>query len=345
MVKDSTRLLRKNLALAVLFSFIVYLLTAFICSLAIALFPSGKEIIFITAFMERLTGDLSSTSLSVALISLLFAIFFVIFDWHKSYLNNFINQINNKEIVLIPGMDGFDIDHIVALEQILLPNYSKEKGPNKTIIAFDASQPNKWWLGDMIGYLALQRRWKAEHLEREVVRVFIWGRDKVISKAGKKLLTLHKMMGFRTIICHPNLFIKLAGNDNLMREFLIWDDDNAEPSMTAIQIGTGTFGFESFWKTYHEQEERDKIAKDRIMTGNVMLFNKIDKKQSIEYRKIYYGINEIIKLQINQLEANWFNKYKRIMNQFMKKNNSKFIIELKSDDITGIKREIEGYLN
>lgn len=278
---------------------------------------------FFECWGKSLKGGWTGVELAFAFISGTIGIFFMIIKNHNNYLNKLVQNIESKEIVLYPGMKGYDEDHIVALEEILFSNNEKENnGPVDKLIAFDATEPNKWWTNDMLGYLALQCRWKNQKPDREVIRVFIWNKNWIGSTPGNKLLKMHQMYGFQTIICPPEIFKKFVKKEDFKREILIWDDDNARPAKKAYKIGINTYGYESYHKYYHEQYERDKILiEEKIKVTenerkNFIEFKRISQERAIGYRQIFQELISNISTQKKVKKITSF-KYQIIKNNLI----------------------------
>ena len=222
---------------------------------------------------------------------------------HYEYNQELSNKIDSKKLVLHPGMEEYDCEHLRVLEGILFPiqfidgkKTASQSSPRNKLLVVDATDPNGWWTNDMLGYLALQSRWASESPHREVKRIFVWGKEWLMSTPGIKLIILHNILGCKTIICPPSEFYKAEKRNDYKREFVVWDDDTALGASS--RIGDGIYGYESYHYIYQRDLDRLKCIKEEASRLNVseesfIKFNPVDKNRAINFRGIFNSIESI----------------------------------------------------
>jgi hypothetical protein len=177
------------------------------------------------------------------------------------------DKFNKANIVIHPELSPYEITHITALEKLIV--CPSGMGPQSRLICMDATHPAYWWTNNMLGYLAVQSRW-ARDVSREIVRIFMWNKQQIQSTAGCKLLTLHRLLGCTTIVCPPRRFRMLVRPQSLQREFVVWDDDHAQPTADCwVDYGQDgdICGFESHWDCFTGEEERKRFMIDMRLKG------------------------------------------------------------------------------
>jgi len=218
---------------------------------------------------------------------------------HQSFGNDILETIQDKEIVLYPGMKTFNLPHVLALEQLLCEGCN---GPQNSLLALDATEPPEWWTNNMLGYLAIQARWVSRGVGRSLKRTFVWERSAIGSPAGKKLLLMHHMFGFETFICPDYVYFKdilknSKANDDQRREFLIWDDKGAVP-VDVPTIGMGIFGYDSYWNTYHTRQQRDQVWEE-YREGVSTAFRPVTSCPDVTYRTQFRTVESIADVDPN----------------------------------------------
>jgi hypothetical protein len=274
-----------------------------VCVAFLAIWKRNEAVVanFNTMF-SRVTGDLAD-------------------DWGKlraqtsARWDELNNTMKKKDIVFrIDMSDPYDKKHIDDMRKRLerafgganqsqackCPNTSLCKGQKvgnqanimstiANLYAVDATSPHRWWSESMLGYLAVQAKWKAEDCppfhRRQLSRVFVWSPADLESPLGIKLVILHRLFGFNTYVIRRDdyqeirnglwprqEFVTMRSQPEMenhfgLKEFVVWDGFSAE-------VATRDRGYRSHWslldadnpKRLHHQDRDGKQAN----TGGIM---------------------------------------------------------------------------
>lgn len=245
----------------------------------------NDEQTFVDGFKDAWDGGSIVIS---AFTSFLFCALAFFYEFNKRSIKlhkDIVDAIAEKPIVLHPPIQPFDPETLKEFEDLL----HARSGPQHNLIALDATDPLEWWSNDMLGYLALQAKWVMEKDGRTIQRVFVWDTPAIRSPAGSKLLWLHAMFGFKTIICHKAAYYSKKvisgphGRKQLQREFLIWDNEN-NASAATLKSGA-VFGFESVWTTdTTELQRKDCRKKGKSVFRHIK--DKPDATYRVQFRNI-----------------------------------------------------------
>ncbi len=213
---------------------------------------------------------------------------------HIDHCSKVEDEIYKKNLVFYPAMEAFDTNHTCVLEDMLSINHdsslssSHAGGPQDILLCLDSTDPSQWWSNNMIGYLAIQSRWASLGNVRKVCRIFVWDKKELQSRAGSKLLALHRILGCTTIVCPSKYYNSIVKTKKNKREFLIWDEDDAI-GIKNSQLGSSAvqyYGYESFWYIADGEQERNKTTK-----GKTIKFHGIDiVERAKTFRDIYQRI-------------------------------------------------------
>ncbi len=153
------------------------------------------------------------------------------------------------------GIEDFDPEHIDYFHG--MSERLRSHNP-RSIIAIDSSLAHQWWQNSMIGYLAIQARIR---LPNGVSRLFVWKPSEMGSDEGRKLIMLHRFLGFDTYIITDMAYRQFltthlhecASPESICtHDFLVFDAGPDGVSLDAI-------GYKSRWNIEHSQEERKRI--------------------------------------------------------------------------------------
>ncbi len=128
------------------------------------------------------------------------------------------------------GIEDFHPDHIEYFHD-LAENLRRDHNPRR-IIATDSSLAHQWWENSMIGYLAIQAR---IGLPNGVSRLFVWEPHEIGCDEGRKIIMLHRFLGFDTYVITKMAYekfleeylAKYAGLENIgTHDFLVFDTES-----------------------------------------------------------------------------------------------------------------------
>lgn len=226
-------------------------------------------------------------------------------QWHQF--------IMGKHIVLSIEIQEFDRDHIKILQDMLNTAFPQTGGQGNAvtcrkaaILALDATSPRNWWSNSMLGYLAVQAKWKAEDNPpsycREVSRAFVLHPAEIQNPLGIKIITLHRLFGFNTYVLTNSAFdclYKQVKNQKKWeqkgscgkKEFLLWEGEGCSRSLKPWQRG-----YRSYWDIDVKDESR-KAAKDfddQSAEGKLVKFRFFQTEDEVAfYKQVFSKVQEV----------------------------------------------------
>ncbi len=247
-------------------------------------------------------------------------------DYNAEKIDTYLSR---SRIVFETGINDFDNDHLFALQRIL--NALPKEVNN--ICAIDNSDPISWWSDTMTGYLALLAKWKSQdsdNLGKSVSRIFVVEKNELMSPVFSKTITLHSLMGFKTIIFSKDIYERLFNEykENFKygetfcldkKELFIWNDNEGKSvSINAeIKINRGSWRnincYQSFWNIGEDKKNRAKQMIDINHNWKNYYNNNISTKDIIDKGGIWF---DFVSYQNNH-PARKINHWKNIPKQHL----------------------------